>query len=177
MNIPWQKKAEFQEVLMFFTTVSSNRGHDLDPVRSLAGDIRMIFREMDSSLDSLCAVTCPDCRNNCCQRATIWYDFRDLLYLFFGPGSLPGSQISKNSQCSCLTDTGCSLPRSRRPFVCTWYFCPDQKEGALQSGLTKKIQKLKDLRSRMETEFCRITGESYPGITVAPMAADPGSGQ
>ncbi len=157
MIIPWQKKTEFEEATLFLTTVDSNRGHDLDPVRSLAGEIQMIFREMGPDLDSLCAATCPDCRDNCCKRATIWYDFKDLLYLFLGPGLLPECQISKDGGCSCLTDKGCVLPRSERPFVCTWYFCPDQKEGAFTLGLAEKNQQLKDLRNQMETEFCRIT--------------------
>ena len=137
-------------------------GKQLDPVRELALGIQLRLDQISGVLDRLCAATCPACRDNCCERATIWYDFRDLVYLYFVPGQMPDFQILKaagpsGGHCPNLDSGDCGLSRGLRPFVCTWYLCPAQKGLAGANPLTENILEIKKMRSRMEDEFCRIT--------------------
>jgi len=163
MDIPWREKDGVAQAVNFLVFMDRQRGGELDPVRDLAREIESGFNLMSGELDRVCSLTCPGCSDNCCERATIWYDFRDLLYLYFGPGQMPEAQITKNTgKCSNLKTLGCILPRAERPFVCTWYFCPDQKGLAVYGFLNKMILEIKDLRIQMEDEFCRITSNRIP---------------
>ncbi|MDD9303549.1 MAG: hypothetical protein HUK40_14900 [Desulfobacter sp.] len=162
MIIPWQAKDEFFQVGRFFSLVDERRGKDLDPVRDLAEKIANEFDAMGPDLDLICAQTCPECRDNCCERATIWYDFKDMLYLYFGLGRLPDSQVfrKKNAlavSCIHLGNQGCLLARKERPFVCTWYFCPNQKQTSLYPDQALRVEKIKALRTQAATVFCTIT--------------------
>lgn len=158
MNIPWQKPSEFRAAVDSLARLDMNSGRDLDPVRAFAVEINGLIRRMSGDLDRICRITCPGCRNNCCERATIFYDFKDLLYLYFGPDDLPHRQIYREAgRCIHLGDRGCVLPRDRRPFVCTWYFCPAQKQDPGFGRLNGIVREIKALREDMEDGFCRIT--------------------
>lgn len=160
MSVPWQDRAIFQEAVGFLSRMDRIGGQELDPVRGLAGEIQCCFDQISDKLDEICSLTCPECSDNCCERATIWYDFRDLVYLYFSPGRMPECQIVKvkgMSRCPHLEPSGCTLARSRRPFVCTWYFCPEQKAMPSCGIPNETTLKIKKLRSRMEDVFCRIT--------------------
>jgi len=160
--IPWQSNLKWQEVIFFLDTIKRMHGPALDPVRIFAGKIGSLYDSLSDPIEQLCLATCPDCRDNCCERATIWYDFKDIFYLYFSPGIFPGSQIRKipgqrQPCCINLTQTGCLLPRKQRPFVCTWYFCHDQKNLCQDESFSEKIEEIKLLRQEMETLFCSIT--------------------
>lgn len=162
MSIPWRKRGDFQEAAGFLERVDRARGRELDPVRDLALEIQSCFDWMSDGMESLCGLTCPGCRDNCCKRATIWYDFRDMLYLYFSSDGMPESQLEKSPgpsgvRCANLKASGCALPRRRRPFVCTWYFCPAQKVLPAYTHLNEIILRIKQMRVQMENEFCRIT--------------------
>ena len=160
--IPWQGKPEWQEVVLFFDAIERVHGHALGPVRILGNKISSLYDSLSDPIEQLCETCCPGCKDVCCERATIWYDFKDILYLYFGPDKFPHSQIKKipgqsRPHCANLTKTGCILPRKERPFVCTWYFCPDQTLLCQDTSLSKKINEIKSLRNEMETTFCHIT--------------------
>ncbi len=97
-------------------------------LETLAQSIAAGIAEADADLDRLCRLSCPSCVDICCVRATVWYDFRDLLFLFCLQQKLPSAQIAtkKGKGCDHLRAAGCELPRVVRPFVCTWYICPAQ---------------------------------------------------
>jgi len=66
---------------------------------------------------------------------------------------------SLEAVCRYLTDTGCSLPRVARPWICTWYLCPVQAE-LLRTRLPRQErriaeawQEIKASRKRMERAF------------------------
>ncbi len=162
--IPWQPPSDWLEVLFFFNTMEKVHGHTLEPVRTFAGKIQLLLAGLSSPMDTLCSVICPHCRDVCCTRATVWYDFKDLIGLYFG-GKFPDSQIRKipgpiTPVCVNLTETGCCLPRIQRPFVCTWYLCPDQKRLCQNPVIPEKIEIIKHLRYQMEDSFCAITAGS-----------------
>lgn len=166
--IPWQQAREFEEVAIFFHTIDRVHAMALGPVSGLAREIRDRLDSLSCHIDRLCALTCPHCRDICCRRATIWYDFKDLVYLYFSGDGLPERQIIKvggeegnASACLHLTDRGCRLPRNERPFVCTWYLCPDQKlaDPAAFNFISEQLGEVKTLRNEMESVFCRISAE------------------
>jgi len=160
--LPWQERSEWREIILFLDTIERIHGRDLEPVRLLARRIRFLVDSLSDPIERLCAVTCPDCEDICCERATIWYDFNDILYLYFGSDIFPERQIKKipgqgTRHCINLTRTGCILPRNQRPFVCTWYFCSDQKSHCQDGFIAGAIAKIKILRLEMEAAFCSIT--------------------
>lgn len=167
--IPWQGEKEWQEIVEFFDTIKKVHHKDLNPLYQRAETIRNLFKSLSQPMDDLCAVTCINCRDICCKKATIWYDFKDLVYLYFAFGRLPGAQIFKCKDnegalhCGHFLPNGCILSRLERPFVCTWYLCPDQK--AVITSETKTVGKpfgeiishIKQLRNEIEREFCEIS--------------------
>ena len=167
--IPWQGKEEWQTLTLFFDTIKKVHHRALNPVYQHAETIRQLFDRLSRPMDELCAVTCVSCRDICCQRATIWYDFKDLLYLYFAFGRLPGTQIFKDEDssgalhCGYFSAAGCLLSRLERPFVCTWYLCPDQKQRLISGKdmdaeeFLGTINQIKQLRAEMESQFCRLS--------------------
>ena len=168
-KIPWGNPHEWQDVLAFFRTVDRVHAKDLAAIRDTGSAILDLYRDLSQPMEALCLAACPGCLDICCERATIWYDFKDLIYLYFTLGNLPASQIDKTraghgrSACRHLTRTGCSLPRSQRPFVCTWYICSPQKQiiyssaGQRRQTIFRKLEAIKGLRNRMEEDLCRFT--------------------
>lgn len=174
--IPWQSAEEWQETRQFIHTIDKVNKNDFGQIYTFAASARKLFEEISSPMDDICSAVCVKCRDICCEKATIWYDFKDLLYLYFAFNTLPESQITKNikkdgstSHCTHLTETGCALSRLKRPFVCTWYICSAQKQfissGAQKdhSQIQSKIEKIKLLRNSMESGFCQISSGSKIG--------------
>ncbi len=68
---------------------------------------------------------CPSCESVCCIDRHGTYEPEDLK-LFDSLGLVPHEEMPKTDDtmpCRFLSNTGCALPRWRRPFRCTWYFC------------------------------------------------------
>ncbi len=161
----WQEQEDWSQIEPFLLASCENM-EGLDCLQKLAETIAEGLARLDGPLQSLCGVTCSDCDDNCCVRATIWYDLKDLLFLFFHRGTLPRQQIirSKSRSCPNLTSQGCRLPRLDRPFVCTWYLCPRQKELLSETGeksilleLVKTIQHIQLTRKTLEDIFADET--------------------
>ncbi len=159
-TVPWQTEEEWSQVEVFFRgsmrAVVDSRG-----LTTAAQIIASRIADVDAELDRLCRLHCPSCDDICCVRATVWYDFRDLLFLYCLQEKLPSAQIlSKTGKgCNHLGAQGCALPRVERPFVCTWYLCPAQRATIRWNGgervsvdlisLLKKIQRQRrDLENR-----------------------------
>ncbi len=174
--IPWQANMEWFRMEQFIYIIDSvHHSSDFNTLRNHAQSIRFHYESLIDPMVSLCSATCGACKDICCMRATIWYDFKDLLYLYFAFGELPEQQIHKleggaqsERHCCHFTPTGCKLSRLERPFVCTWYICPDQKS-LLHSDVEKEtvavdiqnnLNEIKRLRKQMNTLFCDISGVS-----------------
>ena len=130
----------------------------------VAVDLETRLQALFPVLDNLCLNTCPRCPEPCCLTAKVWFDFKDLLFLHLARKPIP-----LNPPLSVLEDTcrylghrGCMLPRSSRPWICTWYLCPTQtailrKSNSPQSNsFNRSIHKIKMLRQALEEEFIRI---------------------
>jgi len=138
-------------------------------LQSLARSIAVKIESLDCVLEQLCRQSCRHCIDVCCLRATIWYDFRDLLFYRLHTGGLPLQKIVKDGAGACihLSTEGCRLPRCQRPFVCTWYICPTQKEAMRRlpdicagPDLVAVIRQIQDER--------KMLGECYMSTDPAP---------
>lgn len=61
------------------------------------------------------------------MHAKPYYDFRDLVYLHLCSLEPPAQQpiTAKDDNCRYLGSAGCVLSRELRPWICTWYICPE----------------------------------------------------
>lgn len=168
-NIPWHMDEEWNQVFLSLKVIENRGKGRLTDLYSMAKKIQKKNEIMSEPMEKLCSCTCINCEDICCLRATIWFDFKDLLYIYFAIGKFPESQIKKITlenkirACNCLTKNGCVLPRIERPFVCTWYLCPDQKEylrhfyPQLIIDFEQTLLDIKELRNKIEEEFICIS--------------------
>ena len=128
-EIPWASAAAWRECRLNLETTIAAAGADLDPARAKAEHIVHHYDLAGDLFDEIAGASCGVCRRPCCLDARVWLDFRDLLLIHLSGQSLPPAQLRRHrgSTCRYLTPHGCALPRRVRPWVCTWYVCPDQR--------------------------------------------------
>jgi len=157
---PWQSQPVWDQIELFFHK-SCRNASSLAEAEYHAAEISRKLQVADSFFQNLCEQTCTSCSDPCCARATIWYDFTDLLFLYLHTKTLPSRQIirKKDQGCSQLTVNGCRLDRLRRPFICTWYLCPEQTgkiatfNTTIQHDLSALLLQIKEDRKLMELAF------------------------
>lgn len=156
---PWVYSEEWREMMLSVERIGAALGDSRRAVMEVVGEMCDLYAELDGALQMLCSATCPDCVEVCCQKATVWYDMKDVLFLYHAAQRFPEHQVRRNEDGSCcfLAADGCVIPRSERPFICTWYLCSAQT--ALLSAeheLTENpdirdlIRQLKHTRNRLE---------------------------
>jgi len=164
--VPWPTEglwAEAQAALRRSLAVGRTR---LAPARGHAEAIAHYRDCLDNLFDHLTPATCGICRDPCCRQAKVWLDFTDLLFLHLNRELLPPHQLRRNPHEACrfLGPQGCSLPHRSRPWICSWYICPDLYRaiardipggGVQVDGLRTRI---KSLRTAMETAYLRALG-------------------
>jgi hypothetical protein len=93
--------------------------------RETAQEAKAAFREVSSFIERHTSALCPSCENVCCIDRHGSYGRDDMLFLrALGEGPQVRAPREKETDpCRFLTTKGCALPRWRRPFRCTWYFC------------------------------------------------------
>ena len=139
-------------------------GPNMNRAVVLARDIQVGLESIFLLLNDLCAVTCPWCPEPCCLAATVWIDFKDMLFLHLNGHQIPPAQLLADFKETCRYwgSRGCMLPRIARPWVCTWYLCPTQKANlrqkpkSVQDHFSRAVQAIKTGRKEMESEFIRI---------------------
>jgi len=88
-------------------------------------ELKEAFDGISSYIQRHTSKVCPSCRNVCCINRHSYYEKEDLVFI----RALALDNVGKKSEredtdpCRFLQKDGCSLPRYRRPFRCTWYFC------------------------------------------------------
>ena len=162
---PWGSMALWNEACDSINyLIDQNKNHftmAFNLAEQIKGHLKLIF----PLLDELCYMTCPWCPDSCCLKATIWTDFKDLLFLGLAGELFPPFQLIKSSSDTCcyLGERGCILPRIRRPWNCTLYLCPTQnrilrrKSSGIQKKFSQTLQAIKTGRKEMEDEFIKIT--------------------
>lgn len=161
--IAWAASEPWQQVNASFRHHLDLHASRIGRLHRLALAIARALAVLDPIMAALCAATCPACDNNCCLRATVWFDFRDLLFLHLAQATIaPGQPMTAPGQkCRYLGPAGCRLPRHRRPFVCTWYLCPDQKiileaDPEMKMAAEQQLEFIKRTRQALEFSFIRL---------------------
>ncbi len=173
-QIPWSSARDWYQVIYSIKRIHTLYREKLGPLSDMAIKIRQHYEDLSVPIEKLCSHTCVTCGDICCVRATIWFDLKDLLYLYFGLNVFPDAQIVKRNQgdqktgCCHFSKKGCTLERTERPFVCTWYFCPEQGEylnrhsPELRQTIDRHLLEIKRLRNEMEAEFIRMSCGGVP---------------
>lgn len=167
-GIPWQTSFEWYQAVSAIRHMGRLYEAEFREAVAAARRVHSLYRILSGPIDRICSRTCINCRDVCCRHATIWYDLKDLLSAFFASGHLPRFQISKidlgngSRACCHFSSHGCRLPRTFRPFICSWYFCPLQvdylnsREPDLKRRIDRHLSEIKILRDRIESQFIRI---------------------
>lgn len=162
--LPWGPSAAWREANRTLDLLICLHRAELKQAVTLARRVQAQLGWLFALMDDLCAATCRFCPDPCCLAATVWIDFRDLLFLHLTRQPVPTKQLRHdlNATCRCLGPKGCSLPRISRPWVCAWYLCPPQaahlrKEApSVQENFSRAVQVIKTGRKEMEAEFIRV---------------------
>lgn len=157
---PWADLGQWRQLnrLMAAWSAADEQGEARQCARQMAG----AMAQADELMDALCAVTCPWCPAPCCIDARVWLDHADLAFIHLAGLEPPPAQLRDNVNqiCRYLGPKGCSLPRTSRPWVCTWHLCPTMKNRLDQTPASRyewlRLQeKIKKLRSLMSHELPR----------------------
>ena len=161
--IPWAGEEDWGQVVLSLRRTIAAPGLETAAMRILAKRIGDGYADLDTILEEICRQSCPVCTDICCSRATVWYDLPDLLVVYLTTGAFPEGQIYRRPGRSCcnLTPAGCRLTRSGRPFICTWYICPEQqnivrrmREGnGKGAALFHRINEIKAARKDLEQAY------------------------
>lgn len=159
--IPWSEPGKWREANASLAKTLASHGHVLAGLTAAALRIKQGILNLEGLFSGICSQSCPVCDNNCCQRATIWYDFRDLLYLQLTDQKIPPTQTLTHDApvCRYLAKAGCILARPVRPFICLWYVCADQKvlldqmSPGQSQNLQHRLALLKQARKQIEASF------------------------
>lgn len=167
-TIPWAGEESWaQAVLSISTTISALSADsalrtEATTMRAFVQQIILGYSKIETVLERVCLTSCPTCADVCCSRATVWYDLKDLLIIYLNTGALPEQQIYRRPDHSCcnLTPSGCRLIRADRPYICTWYICPEQNKvlEGLAGGdegldIFRAINEIKKARKDLEQAY------------------------
>lgn len=160
IGIPWQTPELWRTANAVLSDSIRKKGSAMLPAVATAEQIGRRIEILDRVMEGLCAQTCPACGAICCRHATVWFDFKDTLFLHLVGAELPPGQAVTRSgpPCRYLSSNGCVLPRLCRPFICLWYLCPAQKQilTSMESGafgdLAVQLEALKHDRRRLEDQ-------------------------
>lgn len=150
--VPWPTEdlwTEAQAALRRSLAVSEWR---LAPARRQAAAVAHGLECLADLFDLLTPTTCAVCRDPCCRHAKVWLDFKDLLFLHLHGVPLPPHQLRRrlHDPCRFLGRRGCRLPRLARPWICTWYICPDQRQ-AIERDIPGGGTRIENLRARVKS--------------------------
>jgi hypothetical protein len=167
-SIPWGKEVQWREANASIRLHLRRYAAELIPARRLARGQRRLLEQVAPLMETLCVETCPVCSDPCCSRADVYYDFPDLLYLQFLRLPLPDAQprLIRNRSCAHLAADGCALPRPCRPWICTWFVCPEQRRllttrlQGLQERLAQALDIIKHHRRQIEAAYIQAV---FPG--------------
>ena len=160
-TIPWAPPDQWQAVNRAIRFHCDRYPENFKSAVSLAQKTKRRLQTIFPVLDEMCADSCPWCPEPCCLKASVWFDFKDLLFLHFNEQPIPPAQpkANLNMPCRYLGSRGCRLPRMTRPWICTWYLCPTQKDrlrkedAAAYDRLEREMKEIGTARKQMLAVF------------------------
>ena len=166
--IPWLTISDWREANQTLRVIIDRYRAALDDAIALAVEIRLRSVAMFPLIDRMGKRFCTKCGHPCCRIASVWYDYADLVFIHLNQLTVPPMQILKKPGvgCSYLSRNGCMLPRPIRPWICTWYLCPDQMEylrthvPTESLRILQQLSRIKKKRRQMEDIFIQsVTAE------------------
>ena len=165
LTAPWITNRDWREINQSFRYLIQRHNTSLERIQPLVTRLTELLTIIYKNADDLCRSTCRYCPDPCCTKAWAWFDFKDLLFFHLSDLEIPTSQTISlsNDRCFYMSAHGCRLPRTTRPWICLWYFCPSQvkrlkNNPALSYETFKRIiRRIKQLRRALELEFVEIT--------------------
>ncbi|MDA8340111.1 MAG: hypothetical protein M0Z70_12500 [Nitrospiraceae bacterium] len=167
-ELSWHKRSDWDEAIELLKTFSFEHTDELCHVNDLARIVRFRIDEIDSFIQQNTSIVCPNCEKVCCINRHGYYDYEDLIYIH-ALGLKPPTYkegVSDTDPCQFLSEFGCAIERSIRPFRCNWYFC-DALLKHIENGpakpyrtFIKQLDEIVDLRKEMLDEFFRILKEN-----------------
>lgn len=167
IQIPeWGPKSDWVEANHAIDHLVSIHKTELSRAATTAREMQVHLESIFPLQDDLCSLTCRHCPSPCCLNATVWIDFRDLVFLHLSGQVIPRLQLIERQTdiCRYSTPGGCSLPRLSRPFICTLYLCPPQMSNLrrmnkdIGENYHMRINKIKSIRKRLENQFMDVVG-------------------
>ena len=164
LGIPWASRQSWRAAHQAVGYHLRRHCTHLKPLNIRAQRLESCLQAVFPILDALCAASCPWCPEPCCLKASVWFDFKDLLFMHFNQLSIPPCQPKANLKNPCCYHgrRGCRLPRINRPWICTWYLCPTQTailrkdHSAEHESLKQAFSQVKSERNLLESEYIRI---------------------
>lgn len=158
----------------------ADRRRNLGRAAAMAAAIRRDIDALAPQMAALCSCTCRFCPAPCCITNTVWFDFRDLLYLHLTAAPVPPRQAAADPGAACpfLTPRGCRLPPVIRPWMCTRYVCRAQRRRLrtapprARPALQASIERIDRQRFDMEAAVMQAV---RPTIGTSP-SSSPASG-
>ncbi len=141
-------------------------------IRDLGAQVLETFEALDPLIQELTSRVCPYCGTVCCINRHGLPDLDDVVVIRAMGLDLPSYDLSRRGAdiCQFIGPKGCVLPRARRPYRCTWYFCdplrlqwellPLASYRAIEAGLVELAGARQRLMSSME-EILREAGVDY----------------
>jgi hypothetical protein len=146
----------------------ATRRRSLRGAAATAAAIRRGIDRLSPQMAALCARTCHFCPEPCCITNTVWFDFRDLLYLHLTAAPIPPHQAASDpgQPCPFLAHRGCRLPPPIRPWMCIAYICPAQGRrmqrtaAVLRADFERRIARIDRQRLAMEAALMQALRRS-----------------
>ena len=163
-GIPWASRQSWRAAHQAVAYHLRLYPTELKPLNDRAQALESCLKAVFSILDELCAASCPWCPDPCCLKASVWFDFKDLLFMHFNQLSIPPCQPKADLKNPCCYHgpAGCRLLRINRPWICTWYLCPTQTailrkdHPAERESLMQALSQIKSERDLLEKEYIRM---------------------
>ena len=161
---PWGTVSKWEKVNQGLNYLIKKHKKKLSLVFDLAREIEKELELIFPVQDKLCLLTCSNCPDPCCLNATVWFDFKDLLFIHLTGFFVPHHQLieKRGDQCTYHSPKGCRLHRLARPWTCTLYFCPSQNNNfKLRNNdaiidYENSIGFLKTARIKLENDFIDV---------------------
>lgn len=126
-------------------------------MEKILSDLKNAFDAVSPYIQKHTSQVCPSCPKVCCINRHSYYDEDDLLFVRALGLDDNGCKADRpdTEPCRFLRENGCSLPRYKRPFRCTWYFCEsllDSMKGDKPreyKSFISALQRLQGLRQKL----------------------------
>ncbi len=126
-ELVWHDRKKWDEAVSLLRDLFAHHNSELSKMGCLAMALRGHIDAVDHFIQQNTAQVCPDCQKVCCINRHGYYDYQDLIYIT-ALGLTPplyGEGIVDTAPCQFLSECGCAIERSIRPFRCNWHFCTD----------------------------------------------------